>query len=89
MSEMQNKLTKLLKEDSALCEKICQQETIEAAYALAESALPGLTVEDLCNWAKAAFSDGQELTDEQLAGAAGGTTYCMKKGNDLIWKPYF
>lgn len=72
MNEMQNKLTKLLEDDQALREKIYQQETLDAAYTVAESVLPGLTVEEFRDWARTAFADGQTLTDEQLEEVAGG-----------------
>lgn len=72
MNEMQTKLTKLMEDNQALREKIYQQETPDAAYAVAESALPGLTAEEFRDWARTAFSGEQTLTDEQLEGAAGG-----------------
>lgn len=90
MNEMQIKFTKLLEDDQALLEKIRQQETLDAAYAVAENALPGLTVEEFHDWAKTAFSGGQALTDEQLEGATGGETHLTKDPDNTPpnWIPF-
>ena len=75
MDELQNKLSKLMEDDPALYERIRQQETFDAAYAIAKSALPGLTAEEFRDWARTAFPDRQTLTDAQMEDVAGGQNW--------------